>query len=501
MITTERQHDNLPDSSASSSPTHTDAGDGQLIRGVGLASATRLNMIDMIGVGPFITIPAIISAMNGPQAMIGWICGALLVMCDGLVWAELGAAMPGSGGSYRYLKEIYNPEKLGRLISFLFIWQLTFSAPLSIASGCIGLAGYASYIWPALSKTFLVVGTDKIGITVTGTTFVAMATVGVAVILLYRRITIIGQLARYLWIGVLLTVAWVIFAGVTHFDSARAFDFPAGALTPSLAFFQGLGAAMLIAVYDYWGYYNVCFFGGEVKNPGYVIPRAIIYSILAVAAIYLVMNTSILGVIPWRDLAETAKPENKDLQQHLISGLMQRLYGHWAGVLASVLIMWTAFASVFSLLLGYSRVPYAAARDGNYFKKFATVHPVHRFPNVSLLVMGGVAAACCLFRLIDVITALVVIRISVQFIAQIVGVVVLRIRRPDMPRPFRMWLYPVPAVVAFVGFVYVLIMRKKSLEQIYLALVLVVIGSVIYLVRARRRHMWPFTAPKPERLT
>jgi APA family basic amino acid/polyamine antiporter len=502
MATTERQHNEPPDSPAQPSTTaQGEAGEGQLIRGVGLASATTLNMIDMIGVGPFITIPAIISAMNGPQAMIGWICGALLVMCDGLVWAELGAAMPGSGGSYRYLKEIYNPEKLGRLISFLFIWQLTFSAPLSIASGCIGLAGYASYIWPGLSKTFFVIGTDQFGVNVTGATFVAMATVGIAVLLLYRRITIIGQLAKYLWIGVLVTVAWVIFAGVTHFDSARAFDFPAGALTPSLAFFQGLGAAMLIAVYDYWGYYNVCFFGGEVKNPGYVIPRAIIYSILAVAAIYLVMNTSILGVIPWRDLAETAKPENKDLQQHLVSGLMQRLYGHWAGLLASVLIMWTAFASVFSLLLGYSRVPYAAARDGNYFKKFAAVHPVHRFPNVSLLVMGAVAAACCLFRLIDVITALVVIRISVQFIAQIVGVVVLRIRRPDMPRPFRMWLYPVPAVIAFVGFVYVLIMRKKSLEQILLALVLVVIGSVIYLVRARRRGEWPFIAQKTERLT
>jgi amino acid transporter len=254
---------------------------------------------------------------------------------------------------------------------------------------------------------------------------------------------------------------------------------------------------MLIAVYDYWGYYNVCFFGGEVKNPGYVIPRAIIYSILAVAVIYIVMNISILGVIPWRELAETGKPENDELQRHIISNLMQRLYGNWAGSTASALIMWTAFASVFSLLLGYSRVPYAAAVDGNYFKSFARVHPVHRFPQVSLLVMGGVAAVCCLFRFEDVLKAMVVIRITVQFLAQIAGVIVLRIRRPEMPRPFRMWLYPLPAVVAFFGFLYVLIMRKKSTEQIYLALVLVVIGSAIYFVRAWRRGMWPFAdAPK-----
>src|SRR5205085_8997758 len=314
----------------------------------------------------------------------------------------------------------------------------------------------------------------------------------------------ISRLAKFLWVGVLLTVAWVIFAGVTNFDSARAFDFPAGAFTPSLAFFQGLAAAMLIAVYDYWGYYNVCFIGGEVKDPGRVIPRAIIYSILAVAAIYIVMNISILGVIPWRDLAETGKatPGNAELQRHVISNLVQGLYGGWSGRLASVLIMWTAFASVFSLMLGYSRVPYAAALDGNYFKSFARVHPVHRFPQVSLLLMGAMTAVCCLFRFEDVLKAMVVIRISTQFLAQVAGVVVLRIRRPDLPRPFRMWLYPLPAVLAFFGFLYVLVVRAESLRQLTFALVLAVIGSAIYLLRARRRGLWPFAgASKPDTLS
>jgi amino acid transporter len=255
---------------------------------------------------------------------------------------------------------------------------------------------------------------------------------------------------------------------------------------------MGLGAAMLISVYDYWGYYNVCFFGGEVKNPGRTIPRAIIYSILAVAAIYIVMNISILGVIPWQEMAETAKPENLDARRFIISVFMERLYGHWAGVIATVLIMWTAFASVFSLLLGYSRVPYAAATDGNYFKVFSRVHPKHRFPNVSLLVMGGVAAAFCLLRLQDVIAALVVIRIMVQFLAQTVGVVVLRIRRPDLPRPFKMWLYPLPALLAFIGFVYVLVSRQNFLKEVRYAVVLLVLGLVIYFIRAWRRGEYPF---------
>jgi amino acid transporter len=467
------------------------ANDDQLIRGVGLWGATTLNMIDMIGVGPFITIPLIIAAMGGPQAMLGWILGALLVVCDGLVWAELGAALPGSGGSYRYLAEIYNPRKLGRLMSFLFIWQLTFSAPLSIASGSIGLAQYATYIFPGLGNatkvTLPLLG--EVEINAIPVAVVAIFALAVAVFLLYRRITLIERFSKFLWVGVMLTIVWVIFAGVTHFDRRLAFDFPPDAFSLRPEFFTGLGAALLVAVYDYWGYYNVCFLGGEVKDPGRNIPRAVLFSILFVAVIYIVMNISILGVIPWREFAGTA---NTPAQRYVIASFMERLYGTKAGVIATVLIMWTAFASVFSLLLGYSRVPFAAARDGNYFRVFAKIHPRHRFPYVSLLVMGGIAALFCFFRLADVIAALVVIRILVQFLAQIVGVIVLRMRRPDLPRPFRMWLYPLPALVALAGFIYVLISRKNFLKEIRYAAVLVVAGLIIYFIRARMRGQWPF---------
>jgi APA family basic amino acid/polyamine antiporter len=455
-------------------------------------------MIDMIGVGPFITIPLIVAAMGGPQAMIGWIVGAVLVMCDGLVWAELGAAMPGSGGSYRYLKEIYNPTGLGKLMAFLFIWQLTFSAPLSVASGCIGLSHYASYVFPFLSKTIVqhdfhasipLVGPLDASIVITVGTFVAMGTCLAAVLLLYRKIALIGRISQYLWVGVMVTIGWIIVAGVTHFNSARAFSFPPGAFTLSSEFFNGLGAGMLIAIYDYWGYYNVCFIGGEIKDPGKTIPRAIIYSILLVAAIYLIMNISILGVVPWQELSATA---HSDARRFVVSVFMEQVYGHWAGTLVSGLIIWTAFASVFSLLLGYSRVPYAAATDGDYFQTFARVHPKHHIPHVSLLVLGAVAVAFCTLRLADVIAALVVIRILVQFLAQTVGVIVFRIRRPDVERPFRMWLYPLPGLVAFAGFVYVLVMRPDFQKEISYAAVLIVVGLVLYGIRAWRRREWPF---------
>jgi APA family basic amino acid/polyamine antiporter len=469
-----------------------------LIRGMGLGSATALNMIDMIGVGPFITMPLVLSAMGGPQALLGWVVGALLAVCDGLVSAELGAAFPGSGGSYRYLSEIYGPHKWGRLISFLFIWQLTFSAPLSIASGCIGLAGYAAYYWPALETVYSahtaavhipLAGALQVSWIVTPGTALAISVCALAIGLLYRRITVVGKLSNLLWVIVMGTIGWIIFAGLTHFNAARAFDFPPGAFTLSPAFFTGLGGAMLVATYDYWGYYNVCYLGDEIKDPTRNIPRALLLSILLVACLYLMMNVCILAVVPWREMLQAGQ-NNGGL--YVVSLFMQKVYGAWAARLVTGLVIVTAFASVFSLTLGYSRVPYAAAKDGNYFRAFAKVHPVHRFPHVSLLALGLVAAAFCFLRLRDAIAALVVIRLILQFLVQAVGLIVLRVTRPEMPRPFRMWLYPVPVLLAIAGFIFILFNRVNWQKEIRYAVVILLAGLAIYMIRAWRGREWPF---------
>ncbi len=482
------------------SPTLDPDNNPQLVRGISLSSATALNMIDMIGVGPFITIPLIVSAMGGPQAMLGWVLGAFLAICDGLVWAELGAAMPGSGGSYRYLKEIYGPRKLGRLISFLFIWQLSFSAPLSIASGAIGLSQYAAFFFPRLEHIWStrtgnlnlpLVGTLQLTWVLMPATLLAIGVCALTAFLLYRRITAISRLTKVLWVGVMGTIGWIIFTGLTHFNAHQAFDLPPHAFSFSVDFFHGLGGAMLIAAYDIGGYYNVCFLGDEVKEPEKNIPRALFLSILAVAGLYIVMNISILGVIPWRELAQAGASNSK---LYVVSTMMQRIYGQGAASVISVLVMWTAFASVFSLTLGYSRVPYAAALDGNYFRAFAKVHPVGRFPYVSVLALAGVAALFCFLRLADLIASLIVIRIVLQFLVQSIGVIVLRIRRPDMPRPFRMWLYPLPALIAAASFIFILVSRRNFLREVRYAGVILVVGLGIYLVRAWRHGEWPWEA-------
>ena len=481
-------------------PSQDNSSSPGLIRGMGLGSATALNMIDMIGVGPFITMPLILGAMGGPQAMLGWVVGALFAVCDGLVWAELGAAMPGSGGSYLYLKEIYGPQKMGRLISFLFIWQLSFSAPLSIATGCIGLAGYAAYYWPNLETVYAArnavvhiprAGDLQVSWIVTPGTALAIGVCALATLLLYRRITVIGRLSKVLWIGVMGTIGWIIFAGLTHFNAAQAFDFPAGAFTLSRGFFTGLGGAMLVATYDYWGYYNVAFLGDEVKDPGRNIPRALLLSIALVACLYLVMNVCILAVVPWREIVQGGQ-NNGGL--YVVSLFMQKIYGPWAARLVTALVMLTAFASVFSLMLGYSRVPYAAAKDGNYFRALAKVHPVYRFPHISLLALAVVAAAFCFLRLKDAIAALVVIRIVIQFVVQAVGVIVLRVRQPEMPRPFRMWLYPLPTLLAIAGFLFILFNREHWQKEVRYAAVILLAGLLIYMVRAWRGRQWPFAA-------
>lgn len=467
----------------------------QLARGMSLRSAVAVNMIDMIGVGPFITLPLIIGAMGGPQAMLGWVLGAMFAMCDGLIWSEFGAAFPGPGGSYRYLSEAFGSRKWGRLFSFLFVWQLSFSAPLSIASGCIGLAMYATFFFPGLDRTWLAsggqlhlpgLGALNVGFSLSGVTLVAVVTCLAALWMAYRRVSQAGKVSQYLWIVVIGTVLWVIGASLTHFNPHMAFDFPPDAFAPSKGFFLGLGSAMLIATYDYWGYYNVGFLGGEIKRPEKNIPRAILISIAMVALMYIAMNIGVLGVLPWQSVVGGAAHNS------IISVMMEQIYGKWAGSLVTVLIMIVAFASVFSLLLGYSRVPYAAAIDGNYFKSFGKLHPRGNFPYVSMLWLGGVAALCCFFSLMEVIAALVVIRITLQFLLQAVGLVVLRVRRPDLPRPFKMWWYPAPAVLAIVGFIYVVFARAGSLVELRYAGALLASGLILFLVRwwvHRRRAM------------
>lgn len=309
-----------------------------LIRGLGTVEATALNIANMVGIGPFITIPAFLSAMGGPHALVAWLIAAVLVICDGLVWSELGAALPGSGGSYHFLRQIYGQYRWGRLLPFLFIWQFMISGTLEMASGYIGAADYAAYLFPALNTPLWLDAT---------VTYKNLAAAGAAVaitLLLFRTITSLGSLGVFLTAGTLVTVAIVIVAGLLNFDS-RLITLPD---TPpkGSSWSIGLGGAMLIAIYDYLGYYNVCHLGDEVRDPGKTIPRAVMISVVAIAAIYLTMNISIIGVVPWQEAMTST---------NIAATFIERLYGNsWAQAF-TLLILWTSVACMFAITLEIGR--------------------------------------------------------------------------------------------------------------------------------------------------
>ena len=444
----------------------------QLERRLGVLNATSINMSNMVGIGPFIAIALILKTLGGPQAYLAWVVGAVIAIADGLVVSELGAALPAAGGTYVFLREGFGSKTWGRMLAFLFVWQILFAGPLEIASGNIGLVQYLKVFWPAMTDLQM--------------KFIA-AGVGVVLIFsLYRRIVDIARIMFWLWVTMLVTTGWVILTGLATFNAGLAFSFPPGAFNIDLNFVQGLGQGSAQVLYLFLGYYQVCYLGAEVKDPGRTIPRAVIYSVLAVLVIDVLIAFSFIGVVPWREAMES---------QFLGATFVERVYGAWAAKLLAGMIVFTAFASLFALLLGYSRVPYAAAQDGVFFRWLGELHPTKHFPHRSLLLIGMGAILASFLSLEAVINALMAARILIQFIAHTIALFMIRARRPDIERPFKMWFYPLPALISLAGYIYVF--SSLGLNFILFGVLTLLLGAVVYLVSAKTQKTWPFRTGRP----
>ncbi len=384
-----------------------------------------------------------------------------------MVWAELGSAMPLEGGPYHYLLQGFGPRSWGRVFSFLFLWQSILLGPLSIASGAVGFADYARFLIPSLHGGELIA--------------VAILVCVVNTFLVYRNIRSIARLSIAVAVVVFASMIWIVFAGATHFHPALAFDFPPTAFRFSMGFLGGLGSATLIAAYDYGGYYNVCLIGAEVIRPKVTIPRSILWAIAIVAVLYLVMNLAIIGVVPWHEAMQS---------KAIVADFMSAIYGSWAGRLVAVLVLVASFGSVFAVLLGYSRIPYAAACEGRFFSIFARLHPRGGFPYVSVLTLGACSALACFISLGGLISALIVTQTLLQFMGQCVAVILLRRKRRETGECYRMPLFPVPALLALAGWTYIVV--TSGARYILMAFGLMLAGVLVYLVRARTRVEWPF---------
>ncbi len=438
----------------------------KLRRNLSLLQATTINMIDMVGIGPFITLPMVIGIMNGPWFLYAWIAGCILSFVDAFIWSELGSALPKAGGSYNFLKEAYGPEGAGKYVSFLFVWQTIFQAPLVIASASIGFSAYLSYLLP--------MGTFEMK-AVSGLMVLAI------IALLYRRIESVGKISVAFGVIVVATIVWICVSGFLFGDITR----PVKQINEGLHFDKGfmvaLGYASVKSVYSYLGYYNVCHLGSEIKQPERNIPRSMFISIFFIATLYLMMNISITSVVPWQEAMHS---------DFVISLFMERIFGAGAAKAVTVLILIIAFSSVFSATLGYSRIPYAAALDGSFFKIFARVHPTRQFPHISLLFIGGVAFIfSLLFKLTEVISAILAMRIIVQFMGQAIGLLMIH-KKGLLKLPYRMPLFPVPIIIGLVMWLAVLLSTGRFMVLTGLGALLT--GSLVYLFLARNKKVWPF---------
>jgi len=438
-----------------------------LHRRLGLAQATAINMIDMVGIGPFITLPMVIQLMGGPYFLYAWLAGAVLSLVDATIWSELGAAFPRAGGSYNFLKEAYGKNKAGKFFSFLFVWQTMIQAPLVIASAAIGFAKYFSYLVPLTSLASKMVS---------GTVVIMI------VVLLYRKIEAIGKISVALWVGVMVTMFWIIGGGIAHGNFLAPITHINDGIKLNYVFVTAIGFASVKSVYSYLGYYNVCHLGGEIINPSKNIPRSMFLSIAGIAFLYLMMNISVVSVIPWNEARSS---------EFVVSEFIQRIAGNSFANVATVLILWVAFASVFSATLGYSRIPYAAATDGAFFKVFARLHPTKNFPHISLLFLGSVAFVfSLLFRLGDVISAILAMRILIQFIGQAIGLLILRRTHAASEFPYKMPLFPLPAYIA-IG-IWLFILYSTGWVMVSYGLLVIGLGAIVYIVKAKLNSEWPF---------
>jgi amino acid transporter len=440
-----------------------------LVRAVGVRGAVAINVITMVGIGPLITIPLVLEVLRGPLSLVGWIAGAGLALCDGLVWAELGAQYPGSGGTYGFLREIFGRRSLGRLLAILFVWQTIFSAPLLLASGYIGFANYAGYLFPHLAAHPWESNAVAIGVGL------------VTLLALYRGIGSVARLGVVLGIVAVITLLCVVVAGFARFSPVQAFGLAGDSFWAGFA--AGFGQALIITMYDYAGYGASSSVGDEVIAPARTLPRSILISIALVAILYVAMQLGVLGAVPWESIVA-----KHGIGQFIASVVVERAFGVAAAGIVTVLILLTAFASVYGNLLAFSRVPFAAATDGVFLRAFAHVHPRMRFPDVSLLVIGLLALPACLLSLGDVITALLAGMVLIQPIAQIAALILLRAR--GIRSPYRMWLFPLPAIVALAGWCYAF--ASAGWAAIAFGLLTIGAGAGVFLIWAARSGEWPF---------
>ena len=441
----------------------------ELRRELSLTHATVLNMIDMVGIGPFVTLPIILFAIPGKFSLIPWAIGAVLGLVDGLIWAELGAAWPKAGGSYVFLQKLFK-GKAGKAMAFLYIVQTSIHTPLVITSACLGFINYLRFIvhLNELQGKVIMVGV-----------------IILIVFFLYRKVIDVGKIGVALSVIVVTLLLWTIVTGAIAYDSNIM---AANSAAPSklgnlwtLGFWLVAGNYTSKAIYAYLGYYNVCHFGSEIKDPVKNIPKSIVLSVIGIAVLYIAMQFTMAGAVEQKFITSENVP--------LVSYLFEKVYGQQVATIATIMLLVVAISSLFALLLGYSRIIWAAAKDGMHFKVFAHLHPTKQFPDYALLIFAGIAIIFCMIfnKPSDVFRFIVVTRIFIQFIPQAIGVILLRINGKSDVLPFKMPFYPYTAILSII--IWLFVFFTSGYQYTIFGASVIVIGLLMYFLIFNKRDI------------
>ena len=401
----------------------------QMHRRLGLLNATTINMSNMVGIGPFIAIALILKTLAGPQAYLAWVVGTVIALADGMVG---GRARRGQARCRRHIRVSaggLRPAHVGPHAGLPVRVAGSLRRTARDRERQLGLVQYLRVFLPDLSEL-----DGKL---------LAAGICALLVVALYRRIDDIAKLMFVLWSVMLLTTGWVIVTGILHFDPALAFDLPENAFRFDLGFLARLGEGSAEVLYLFLGYYQVCYLGGEIRDPGRTIPRAVLYSILAVAAIDIAISFSFIGVVPWREAMES-RPRCPVRGARVRGMGRESAGGHDRGHRFRVDLRADAGLFPGALRCGPRRRLLPPAR------RVASDQGV---PARSLLLVGAGAICASFFSLDHVIKALMAARILIQFLGNTFALFLIRSRRPDIARPFSMWGYPLPAILSIVGYI------------------------------------------------
>jgi basic amino acid/polyamine antiporter, APA family len=414
-----------------------------LVRGLSLLDSVLLLVSGIIGSSIFLTAKDIAAPLPSPALFfLVWILGGLISLCACAAFAELGSMFPDSGGQYIYLREAY-----GDLVAFLYGWMLFAVANGgSIAALAVAAAAYMGDIIPAISQHHVI-------FSLAGITFTRAHAIGIVLIAILTYVNVFGLR----WGALLQNVStWTKFTAMAVFivlglaiGKGRWANFtaqPTGGLTIGLSpgqLISALGVGLIAVFWAYDGWVYITWVAGEVKDPRRNVPLAMVFGVIAVGAIYLAMNMTYVYAMP---LSEVSKYET------IAHASAAVLFSPGAAVWLSAMIAISCFSAAATCTLSGARVYLAMAQDGVFFQRMAVIHPKWRTPAFSLIGQGIWAALLTMSGRYDQLYTYVIFGMVLSYTLTVIGLFILRWKKPDLPRPYRCTGYPwLPGIYVLVG--------------------------------------------------